>query len=233
MGFFNSQTKMKTYLSGLFICLVSALLIACGGGSSTGGAFPVMPIPESPLLPPISEAPETEAPNCTVALWGDSVMYGGYEIFKRLEVPPASNLQLMLPQYRINDYSFNGASAFHSLVSFLGNPLNEEVIVIEYGINDGNMGLPYEQSLRSMIEYSKAKNKTVVITGVLKNPELNQVAEDLAIEYGVLFADWPSVEYQEGDTPDGTHPNQEYSTRLVQRLAEVISLGVPECTPQE
>jgi len=129
---------------------------------------------------------------------------------------------------KVEDHSANGASATLYLPFFLQNALTE-IVVLQYGINDVGNNFPYETSMRSMIEYAKAKGKTVIVTGlsqgdIANEDQGNATAEKLALEYGLLYADWNSVDYVEGDTIDGVHPKQDYSTRLTNRLIETVEL---------
>ncbi|WP_225784544.1 SGNH/GDSL hydrolase family protein [Xenophilus sp. Marseille-Q4582] len=232
----NLYNILVSFVIGTLLLTVIILLVGCGGGGSGPGAgMPIIGAPiQLPVTDPSTSTPETNPENCTVALWGDSVMYGGYELVKRLSSPPAMTLKTLRPQYTVTDHSQNGASAFYFLPIFLSAEHEEDVVVIQYGINDAGHNFPYETSMRSMIERAQAMKKIVMITGIsqggIPNREpYNAIAERLAVEYGVYFADWGSVEFHDGDVPDGVHPNQEYSTRLIARLTEILDLAKPEC----
>lgn len=213
--------------------LATALLItACGGGGGGGGGtyFPVGP------SVPVVETP-VEKTVCSVALIGDSIMHGGYQVSLRLPVPPAANLKLQRPNYEVQDYSYNGGNAMQYASTFLTQELNTKIVVIEFGVNDAGNGLPYEVYMRQMLDRAKALNKKIVITGIVKSAatlprysEYNDVAKKLADEYGAVWAGWDAESFDSSaDAPDGLHPSQEYSTRLVQRLALSLDTVSPEC----
>lgn len=216
---------MKPY--HLYICLILLAcvgIVGCGGGSGSGGGFlPPIGIPIQPTPP---EEPQPPSKTCQIDLWGDSVLYGGYDTFKRLEEPVALFLTRSIEGADVRDHSRNGDSAYFAQFRFLQKE-PAPIVVLEFGINDVGNNFPYEASMRSLIDYAKSKGSTVIITGfsqgqIANRNQGNEIAERLALEYGALFADWGSVEYNEGDTFDGVHPKQEYSTRLARRLYETI-----------
>jgi lysophospholipase L1-like esterase len=220
----------------LIMVILVSLLTACGGGGGggSGGGMPMMPgIPTTPVTPVTPPA----APVCSVALFGDSIMHGGYQLTLRLPIPPAANVKIQRPKYEVKDYSYNGASAAQSLPSFLSQEITSEVVVIEYGVNDAGNGLLYEIPMRSMLDRAKALNKKIIITGILKSAaglprynEYNEVAKALAKEYGATWAGWDEVAFDASkDAPDGLHPSQEYSTRLVGALATALDIVSPDC----
>lgn len=223
---------MRRFFSTLMVVFATAAITACGGGGS--GGFPVLPPVSMPAPGP---EPVEETPVCTVTLWGDSIMHGGYNIFDRLPVPPAINLKRMRPAYTVIDRSYNGGNASLSLGDFLGNDLTESrIVVLQYGVNDLGSNYPYDFTMRSMLTYAKAAGKSVVMTGIVPTARgfenynrYNNIAASLAEEFGAYWAGWDEVEYNEGDAVDGLHPGQEYSTRLVGALAETLDLIAPEC----
>lgn len=212
----------------LYIALALLVVIGlygCGGGGSSGSGvgFPIIGTPVQPAPEPVVDTPKT----CQIELWGDSVLYGGYSLNSRIESPVALSLQAWNPLWKIQDHSENGGSATYKLSTFLQDEL-APIVVLQYGINDVGLGLPYEASMRSMIEYAKSKGSTVILTGFSQGEIAyrtygNSIVEKLALEYGLLFADWGSVDFfPEEDTYDGLHPKQNYSKRLAFRLEETI-----------
>lgn len=214
-------------MKNLIMCLMLVLIAACGGGGGSGGGG-FAPITHIPMPPdPVPEIQEP-TPKCHISLWGDSVLYGGHSLNQRLETPVGANMALQRPSWVIQDNSMNGGSATLQLSYFLQHPLSD-IVVLQYGINDVGNNLPYESSMRSMIERAKSLNKTVILTGfsqgdIANRNQGNQTVEKLALEHGLLFADWSTVEYTKEDTFDGIHPRQEYSNRLAARLIETIKL---------
>jgi len=220
----------------LIMVILVSLLTACGGGGGGGsGGMPMMPgIPTTPVTP---VTPPAAAPTCSVTLFGDSVMHGGYQLTLRLPIPPAANVKIQRPKYDVKDFSYNGATASQSLPSFLAEDITTQVVVIEYGVNDAGNGLLYEIPMRSMLDRAKALNKKIIITGILKSAstlprynEYNDVAKALAKEYGAVWAGWDEVAFDASkDAPDGLHPSQEYSNRLVGALATALDVVSPDC----
>lgn len=207
------------------------LLSACGGGGGGGsGGVGVPPI----VVPPVVTPP---AAVCSVSLYGDSIMHGGYQLVYRLPVPPATNLKLMRPKYDVLDFSYNGGTAIQYSSAFLSQEIKSQVVVIEFGVNDAGNALLYEIPMRQMLDRARALNKKIILTGIIKPAEAfaryneyNSLAKALAVEYGATWAGWDEEAFTPGvDTPDGLHPSQEYSTRLVQRLAAALDVVSPDC----
>ncbi|KIQ33922.1 hypothetical protein RT97_08820 [Variovorax paradoxus] len=181
------------------------------------------------------------APDCTVALWGDSILYGGFgaSTTNRIDEPPAAALKRIRPAWTIADYSSPGDSAHKRLPSFVLQPMPARVVVLQYGINDAGNGYQYEPALRGMVDYVKAAGKTPIVTGLshVKADRMPQrdgydaTARRVAQEEGVLFADWGGVRFDPADMVDDVHPRQPYSTRLVERLVMALDQVAPECAP--
>lgn len=223
---------MKT----IFFALILSLLTACGGGGGgSGGGYgmpmlPSIPVVEQPTAP-------AEKPVCSVSLFGDSIMHGGYQVTLRLPLPPADNLKLQRPNYEVQDFSYNGGTAFQSSSTFLNQQLTTRIIVFEFGVNDAGNSLPYEVPMRQMLDRAKVLDKKIIITGILKSAvpfpryvEYNDIAKALAKEYGAVWAGWDEEAFNvDTDAPDKLHPSQEYSTRLVQRVASAMDVIAPEC----
>ncbi|MDA7415332.1 SGNH/GDSL hydrolase family protein [Xenophilus arseniciresistens] len=179
---------------------------------------------------------QADARQCSVALWGDSVLYGGYDLGEsRLDEPPADALRRLRPRWKVTDHSSNGASATYFSDDFLRSELPERVQLIQYGHNDQILELPYEERMREMIEHAQAKKRSLIITG-LSNVErtdkeigYHAMARRLAQQHHVWFADFGNVEFHDGDTFDGRHPRPAYSLRLVQRIVQTLDQVAPEC----
>ncbi|MET3494758.1 SGNH/GDSL hydrolase family protein [Variovorax boronicumulans] len=183
------------------------------------------------------------APDCTVALWGDSILHGafGASPTNRIEEPPAVALQRLRPAWSVADFSMPGDSAHKRLPSFVLQPMPTRVVVLQYGINDAGNRYPYEPALRAMVDYVKAAGKTPVVTGLSQvkagrmplRDDYDAVARRVAKEEGALFADWGAVRFDPADMADDVHPLQPYSTRLVERLALALDDIAPECAPPD
>ena len=181
------------------------------------------------------------APDCTVALWGDSILYGGFGASptNRIKEPPAAALKRIRPAWSVADFSMPGDSAHQRLPSFVLQPMPTRVVVLQYGINDAGNGYQYEPALRGMVDYVQAAGKTLIVTG-LSQVKANRLplrdgyhatARRVAQEEGVLFADWGAVHFDAADMVDDIHPRQPYSTRLVERLVLALDQVAPECAP--
>lgn len=173
---------------------------------------------------------------CSVELYGDSILHGGYLGDRRLEESPAAALRRMRPRYRVIDHSVNGETASVRSAAFASEPRSSRIVVIQYGLNDAMQNLPLEPALRSMVTQTRAEGRHVVLTGLSQilvgadvrargDATVRRVAGDLAVP----FADWGSVPMRRGEMADILHPSQVYSTRLVERLIKVLDTLAPEC----
>ena len=224
---------MKKLLT-LALC---AFLFACGGGGGGGGfALP-------PAVPDKSPAPAPQVQKqCTVELYGDSIMAGN-----GTAETPAMVLHSLRPELTVIDKAVAGTSLRALSERFYNDPRAGRVIVIENGVIDSWQGHPAEdftRLLRGMVDYLRAEGRVPVITGfshqvpgVLSpsslehRAELNAAAAALAAELGVGFADWSAVRFDgTGDLLDGVHPGRAYSDRLIERLALTIDAAAG-CRP--
>jgi len=179
------------------------------------------------------------APDCTVALWGDSILYGGFGASpaNRIKEPPAAALKRLRPAWSIADLSMPGDSAHRRLPSFVLQPMPARIVVLQYGINDAGNRYPYEPALRAMVDYVKAAGKTPIVTGLshVKAERMplrgayDATARRVANEEGAMFADWGAVRFDPADMADDVHPLQAYSTRLAERLVLALDEAAPEC----
>jgi len=209
-----------------------ALLTACGGGGGgSAGGFALLTTQSDNGTAPATKAPTVEqppekAPQCSVAFWGDSIAG---------QVAPKLGKGLQL-----QNHATPAHTAGMDLGAFLQDPLVARFVVIEYGTNDANFGSDLYGPLRSMLDWVKAKGRTAVLTGLSNGTVGNAAARatynaltvQLAKEYGALFADWPSVQYDSvSDLTDGVHPDADYQQRLADRLTQTIVAVAPECQP--
>lgn len=173
---------------------------------------------------------------CSVELYGDSILHGGYLGDRRLAETPAGPLKRLRPRYRVVDRTVNGETASARSASFAGEERSGRIVVIEHGLNDAMQGLPLESALRAMIAHSRAEGRHVVLTGLSRtlvgadvrargDATVRRVARELAVP----FADWGSVPVRPAEMADILHPAQAYSTRLVEHLVAVLDTLAPEC----
>jgi len=213
-----------------FAAAALVALAACGGGGGSDAE---------------SAKPEAPRPVCSVSLYGDSILWGGYanggSVVMRLEEPPAAALKRLRPKYDVTDYSLNGDSATVRLPAFLNDNPPGRIVVLQYGVNDTGMAPSanaYAESLRSMVQRVKALGKTPVITGlsrsvIPKRDLFDDTARRVAYEESVVFADWSAAEWHpdtDMDVVGGAHPKQAYSLRLVERIALALDKVAPECS---
>lgn len=195
----------------------------------------------APIAAPVRSA-ATDAPGpklgaaCSVELYGDSILHGGYLGDRRLQEPPADALRRLRPRYRVVDRTVNGETASARSVSFASEERVGRIVVIEHGLNDAMQGLPLESALRAMVAKARAEGRQVVLTGLsrtLTGAEVraqgDAAVRRVARELAVPFADWGSVPVRATEMADILHPAQAYSGRLVEHLARVLDTVAPEC----
>lgn len=190
--------------------------------------------PKASAEPP--ERPAASADRCSVVLYGDSILHGGYGGNQRLAEPPARTLQRLRPRYRVEDRSANGETATARAGRFASEPRTAHFVVIAHGINDVAQGLPVQPPLRQMVRQAQQEGRQVVLTG-LSRPALampGRSAADAAIrqvaaETGAAFAGWGDVTRGPDEMADPLHPAKPYSDRLVARIALTLDAMAPEC----
>lgn len=221
----------------LSMIAIAALAACGGGGGDSGGGMPI-----GAMLPPAAAPAPEPAPkpiDCSVALFGDSILFGGFFPSGRIAEPPAAGLKRMRPALQITDRSEPGDSAKARMPSFINEPIKSRVVVLSLGLNDAGQGYDYEPPLRAMVERVKAIGATPVVTGIslVKPGEVpardayDAIARRVAAESGAVFADWGAVHFDVADMADAVHPAQAYSTRLTEQLALAVDRAAPECKP--
>jgi lysophospholipase L1-like esterase len=173
---------------------------------------------------------------CSVVLYGDSILHGGYDGTKRLDEPPAAVLKRTRPRFTVEDVTVNGETANFRAAGFAAERRGARFVVIAHGINDAAQSLPLEAPLRAMVNTARGEGRVVILTGLshqrLAIPgrdRYDAVIRKVARDTGVAFADWGSVEYRAADMADLIHPARPYSERLVKRIADVLDALAPEC----
>lgn len=240
----------KKALAAAAITCALATLSACGGGGggggASGGAVGIPPTSNASMASaPSGQTKDTltaqEAPvkECSVSLYGDSILRGSYlhhGISVTIPEPPAATLRRIRPAYNVIDNSRDGNSVLLDLHRFLNSSFDTRFVVIEYGINDAGHGFIYEEPLRSMVRRVKATGREPIVTGLSRTTdelsnriEYNAAARRVAEQEGALFADWDSVRFDKSEMMDRVHPAQPYSTRLAERIVEVLDKAAPEC----
>ncbi|MFH0134835.1 GDSL-type esterase/lipase family protein [Variovorax sp. VaC1] len=184
---------------------------------------------------------DTGPADCSVTLYGDSVLNGGTNIDgvgpAHIKEPPAMGLVRLRPLVTVTDRSVPGDFALKRLPFLLSDPITTRFVVIEHGLNDAGNGFEYEKPLRSMVQRVKALGKVPIVTGLSRVKEgwvdqrdaYDAIASRVAKEEGATFANWGAVPFSPDDMADAVHPAQPYSTRLTEQLARTVDGLAPEC----
>lgn len=198
--------------------------------SATVSATSVVPTPSSAYRARVG------SPVCSVDLYGDSIMHGGYRGYLRLAEPPAATLKRLRPRYSVQDFSLNGETAAHRAATFESERRDGRFVVIAHGINDTMQQLPLTASLRSMIKIARREGREPILTGLSRQPvpipgrvSANQSIRRLAFDLHVPFADWDVVRFAPDEMEDPLHPAKQYSDRLVRSIVAVLDRLAPEC----
>ena len=213
---------------------IAALLVACGGGGGSIGSAPLLAL--APVSIPVADAPAPLVRDCSVTLYGDSILNGSTFSSGRITEPPATVIRRMRPAYRVVDRSVAGDNAQQRMPIMLNDSIDTRLVVFEQGLNDAGNALPYEAPLRSMVQRAKSLGKLVVVTGipqttvsVANRDAYDAVARRVAADEGATFADWGAVSVVIADMADDVHPAQVQSTRLVEQLVKSLDQAAPEC----
>jgi len=229
--------RPKHSLLAIAAACVLATVAGCGGGGGGGGGggAGIVGLPIAAPPPAQSPAPVEKPPECSVTLYGDSVLYG-YTDAGRLAEPPAAALKRLMPAMRVVDHSTPGDYLLLRMPKFMNDDIDTRFVVIQHGLNDAGNGFSYETPLRTMAQRVKSLGRTLVVTGISRvKPEMpnrqpyDDIARRVASEEGALFADWGAVRFDPAEMTDDVHPAQPYSVRLTERLVSVLSAAAPEC----
>lgn len=222
------------------LCLLLPLaLAACA-------RLPVPPapaVPSAPSIPPpapSAPAASSAAPaRCSIVLYGDSILHGGYAFSERLPLPPAELLKRQRPRYAVVDLSVNGETAQARAARFAQDVQERgasRFVVIAHGLNDATLALALEKALAAMVETAQAEGRIVILTGLSRQrvPVPRRDAYDATIRRvaertGAAFADWGAASFRSQDMADVLHPAQPYAERLVGRIVHVLDAHAPEC----
>jgi lysophospholipase L1-like esterase len=221
-----------------FVCIV--VLAGCGSLRSSAKALPEVVDLKINIPPPTAQLPQaeqTKKKDCSVVLYGDSILHCGYGGSMRLEEPPGQTLHRLRPSYRIEDLTVNGETATERSRLFEKEHRSARFVVIGHGINDVARGLSLELALRRMIAISREEGREVILTGLSRQPisvpgraEGDATIRHLAKELHVEYADWGGVPFARNEMADVIHPAKPYSDRLVQRIADALDRLAPQCS---
>ena len=216
-------------LTMLTLLLLALLLAGCGGGGGGGGSGGGVPASvvaaPTPVATPVASVPR----DCTVDLWGDSIL-AGQGTRGQLAQTPAQYIQTKRPAYAVVDDSVSGSGANASESRLHARELTARFVVLEWGVNDPAQGYTdIAGVLTRDVAHVRALGHTPVLTGIdtaFNNPAI--IAQPLAVAQatGAAYADWPSVQ---GGTVDGLHPDQTTSDAFAQKIVDVLDKLAPEC----
>ncbi|KAF1069620.1 SGNH/GDSL hydrolase family protein [Variovorax sp.] len=252
----HARARQASRASRALLSLLGACALAACGVSAPDKARPPAPValaPAAPVAPAVQRAPEAPpqvaaaptrpaapavaaAPNCSVVLYGDSILHGGYGGNLRLAEPPAAALKRLRPRYTIDDRTANGETATTRAASFASEKREARFVVIGHGINDAALSLPVEAPLRSMIATAMREGRVVIVTGLSRQriPVPGRDKYDAAIrkvaqDTGAGFADWGAEEFRANEMADILHPAGAYSQRLSMRIVQTLDRLAPDC----
>jgi acyl-CoA thioesterase I len=173
-----------------------------------------------------------------IVCYGDSIT-AGYGLAEGQSFPDALDKLLHAAgyQYKIENKGTSGATtkdAVASLQTVL--QLHPEVVIVEFGGNDGLRGLPLQQTRRNLdqvISVLQAAHIKVLLAGITLPPnygpdyvhQFDQVFTTLAAEHHTAFV--PMIYKNLIDVPgtiqrDGIHPTAKGSQIIAQTLLPVL-----------
>lgn len=223
----------------------SLALAACSGGDSkpprelgplAGGA--------PPSLTGATEPPGA-APDCSLVLYGDSILNGAYvdhDRFTRHARNPATELKARRPAWRIDDRTKPGQSLATLAKTFRTDARAARVVVIGSGIAEGWAGETVLSNLPWMVQTVRYEGRIPVLTGYSRqlpnafmtpdklagrdrvDDEVDDLAEDLDVEFADIGEAAPVA------LSDEVHPTAEYSRRLTDKLVAALDRVAPECS---
>jgi len=195
--------------------------------------------------PAFTALPSTQAPDCSVVLYGDSILNGAYvdhDRFMRHPRNPAAELKARRPAWRIDDRTQPGQSLAKLAQGFRTDPRAARVVVIGSGIAEGWAGETVLHNLPWMVHTVRYEGRIPVLTGYarqlpnafmtpdkmagrdLVDDEVDQLAEDMKVEFADIGEAGPVA------LSDDVHPTSEYSLRLTDRLVAALDRVAPECS---
>lgn len=207
----------SVFVLALMLCAALALA-GCGGGGSAGGSGePPTQVLVSESPPPVAPPVPKGAGDCTIGLYGDSLMVDA-PVFVAETFP--ATMRRLRPSWTIVDHAIAGSIATVQVLSF--HP-TEPVAVIEWGLNDFING-PFDITgpLTLMVRAARAAGSTPVMTGVLgTQPDFAQQIEARTVAQNeqVPYAGWDTLH---GGSPDGTHADQALSIAMATALVQTL-----------
>jgi acyl-CoA thioesterase-1 len=173
-----------------------------------------------------------------IVCYGDSIT-AGYGLAQGQSFPDALNKLLYASGYRykVENKGTSGATT-KDAVTFLSVVMrvHPEVVIVEFGGNDGLRGLPLEQSrhnLDQVISTLKSAHIKVLLAGISLPPnygpdyieQFNQMFKNLAAEHHAAFVPMiykDLINVPGTIQPDGIHPTAKGSEIIAQTLLPTL-----------
>lgn len=192
-----------------------------------------------------AESIEKTSDDCSVVLYGDSILHGAYVgdgQTRRHRRNPAAELKARRPAWRIDDRTQPGQSLEMLAKTFHSDQRASRVVVLGSGIAEGWSGGSVLSDLPRMIETVRREGRTPVLTGYSRQlPNAFMTADKLegrdrvdaevkalALETRIEFADFGAA--RPAEMADEVHPTEQYSLRLSAKLIEALDRVAPECS---
>jgi hypothetical protein len=224
------------------LLVISVALSACDGNKTGSAAHGSVAGPVALQAP----FPPTEAAgDCSLVLYGDSILNGTYVLAEhamRHPRNPVAELKAQRPAWQIDDRTQPGQSLAKLAKGFANDPRSSRVVVIGSGIAEGWSGGSVMSNLPWMLDAVRYEGRTPVLTGYARQvpnsfitpdkmagrDHVDTEAKALARESDVEFADLGAAGPVE--IVDDVHPTQTYSLRLTGQLIEALDRVAPECS---
>jgi len=153
----------------------------------------------------------SEAAKQVISVYGDSTAYGWLGPNKRMSPTPVENLGNLLNANML-DYTYPGAITSFSKIE----KDSSDICILRFGVADAGAKIPYivycQHYLRIIQEAKDLGKRVFVVQPTVSLAEFYPPPYDESIYIGDI-------------TPgliDELHPNEEYSRRVDQRIAEVL-----------
>ncbi|MDM0013900.1 SGNH/GDSL hydrolase family protein [Variovorax sp. J22P168] len=192
----------------------------------------------------ISSQP-AEARDCSLVLYGDSILNGAYveqDRFRRHARNPAAEIEARRPAWTVDDRTQPGQSLAKLARTFRNDARNARVVVIGSGIAEGWAGETVLRNLPWMVYTVRGEGRIPVLTGYSRqlpsafmspeklagrdrvDHEVEELAGDMKVEFADIGAAAPV------SLADEVHPTADYSLRLTDRLVAALDRVAPECS---
>ncbi len=163
----------------------------------------------------------------------------------------ASQLGSKLPQAQVQNLAVGGTALTDQIFAIMAQipTLDANIVMSRYGVNDSNFNRPpmnFIMALQAFVNATRAAGKKPVLCNLTKwrrffmgfTPDMiprwaqfNEHIKNVALSMGVNFIDVLSVPATvipwPGETPDGLHPNADYSDRVDTFIAgQLVAQGL-------